>query len=554
MQKQPSYIAVFFLTWMVTPGAVWADKSPVPVAPGGPSGQTAVSRACPTFHWSVSMERSIAGYELAIYRVGGDKEEGLVPTAEPVLHHRLPAGVGGWTLPPDRCLAPGGRYAWSVRAVGEGVEGSWSEPALFEISAVPSLAEVEEALEVLRRFERGNERSRAEPGEAEAVVAPTVSASGAYGPSAALETAQVGTNAAPSASTSPSLSVDGQIHLDSAGDVFREGVPFLWTDGLANAAAGSVALGLRALHSVTSGANNTAVGHTALAVNTTGGANSAFGEDALLSNTTGSNNSAFGEDALRSNVTGSENTAVGQDALRSSTTGSANTAVGEDALLANTAGSNNIAVGRLAGASLAVAASNNILIGHNGSGVDVGTPEIRIGVHGLQDETRIAGIVNSSLPSGTPVVVESDGRLGISASSLRFKEDVRDMGEVSDKLSKLRPVRFRFKAEDADSGERPLEYGLIAEEVAEVLPELVPLDAEGRPYAVRYDLLSSLLLSELQRQRQEYDRIELENRENRRIDLAQARLLAAQRRDIEALERKLAAAERASKGRGARKR
>ena len=549
MLKQPSYIAVFFLTWMVTPGAVWADKSPVPVAPGGPSRQTAVSRACPTFHWSVSMERSIAGYELAIYRVGGDKEEGLVPTAEPVLHHRLPAGVGGWTLPPDRCLAPGGRYAWSVRAVGEGVEGRWSEPVLFEVAAVPSLAEVEEALEVLRRFERSNERSRAEPGEAEAAVA--ASAAGAYGSSTALETAQVGTNAAPAASSSPSLSVDGQIHLDSAGDVFREGVPFLWTDGTANAASGSVALGLRALQSVTSGANNTAVGHTALAVNTTGGSNSAFGEDALLSNETGFRNSAFGEDALRSNVTGSTNTAVGQDALRSSTTGSANTAVGEDALLANTAGSNNIAVGRLAGASLAVAASNNILIGHNGSGVDLGTPEIRIGVHGLQEETRIAGIVNSSLATAIPVVVQSDGRLGISASSRRFKEDVRDMGEVGDKLSKLRPVRFRFKQGESDTGERPLEYGLIAEEVAEVLPELVPLDAEGKPYAVRYDLLSSLLLSELQRQRQEYHRVD---RENRRIDLAQARLLAAQQRDIEVLEQKLAAAGRASKGRRARKR
>ena len=598
MQKQPRLMAVFFLTWMVAQGAAGADKRPVPVAPGGPSGETAVSRPCPTFHWSVSMARRAAGYELAVYRVGGDETEGgSASTAEPVLYHRLPAGAAGWTLPPDRCLEPGGRYAWSVRAVGKGAEGKWSEPALFEISAVPSLVEVEEALEVLRRFERSNERSWTGVGGEGAVVAvaaptgsvekPSVSgefpelrrrpedgADSSSPTSAALEAAQVGTNAAPSASSSPSLSVDGQIHLGSAGDVFRDGVPFLWTDGMASSANASVALGLRALES-SSGSSNTAVGHTALAANTTGSFNSAFGEDALFSNTTGSLNSAFGEDALRANTTGSRNSAFGEDALsynttggansafgenallfnttgsfnsafgrntllntssslnsafgddalRSNTTGSANTAVGEDALFSNTTGSNNIAIGRLAGASLAVTASNNILIGNNGSGVVSGTPEIRIGLQGTQVETRIAGIFGASL-SGSNVVVDSNGQLGVSASSRRFKEDVRDMGEVSDKLSKLRPVRFRFKAEDADSGERPLEYGLIAEEVAEVLPELVPLDAEGKPYAVRYDLLSSLLLSELQRQR----------------------------RDIEALEQKLAAERPRSRGRWARKR
>ena len=643
------------------------------------------------------MARRVVGYELAVYRVGGNEAGGLIPAAEPVLHHRLPAGTGGWTLPSDRCLAPGGRYAWSVRAVGKGVEGEWSEPALFEISAVPSLVEVEEALEVLRRFERRNERSRAGAGgegTVVAVAAPTASAerpsaprelpelrrppedevglsspaSGAHGQAAALEAAQVGANAAPAASTSPSLSVDGQIHLGSASDVFRDGVPFLWTDGTASSSGGNVALGLRALESVTSGSNNTAVGHnalsanttgnsnsafgraalksnttggfnsafgwtvlysnttggfnsafgrSALALNTTGGSNSAFGESALFSNTTGSengafgqaalvsnttgdknsafgrdalrsnttgddnsafgadallsntggfansafgeealnsnttgnSNSAFGEAALNSNTTGSTNSAFGEDALFSNTTGGSNTAVGQNALRGNTTGSNNIAIGRSAGSIASPAASDNILIGNDGSGVAASSPEIRIGVHNLQKQARIAGIATSALTGATGVVVASDGRLGISASSLRFKEDVRDMGEVGDKLSKLRPVRFRFKPGDTDSGsgERPLEYGLIAEEVAEVLPELVPLDAEGRPYAVRYDLLSALLLSELQRQQQE-------DRENRRIDLAQARLLAAQRRDIEALERKLAAAERASKGRGARKR
>ena len=687
MQKQPRYIAVFFLTWMVAQGAAWADRSPVPVAPGGPSGETAVSRACPTFHWSVSMARRVVGYELAVYRVGGNEAGGLIPAAEPVLHHRLPAGANGWTLPSDRCLAPGGRYAWSVRAVGKGVDGKWSEPALFEVSAVPSLAEVEEALEVLRRFERSNERSRAGSGKAGSVVAMAASTasperppgrrelleprrppedgvglssptSGDQDEAAVLEAVQVGANAAPAASASPSLSVDGQIHLDSAGDVFRDGVSFLWTDGTAASVSGSVALGLRALESVTSGSDNTAVGHKALSANTTGRANSAFGQDALQANTTGSRNSAFGEDALqanttgsgnsafgedamllnttgsnnsafgqdalqanttgtynsafgwnalqfnttggsnaafgesalqvnttgtynsafgqhalRSNVTGGSNSAFGEDALRSNTTGDSNAAFGEDALIFNstgadnsafgeaalfsnttgfsnsafgqaalrfnTTGSNNIALGSYAGTSAAAAASNNILIGNAGSGVVLGTPEIRIGTEGTQLATSIAGIFGVSL-SGSNVVVNSSGQLGVSTSSLRFKEDVRDMGEVSDKLSKLRPVRFRFKPEDSETGERPLEYGLIAEEVAEILPELVPLDAEGRPYAVRYDLLSTLLLNELQRQR--------------RIDLVQARLLAAQRRDIEVLEQKLAAAERASKGGGARKR
>ena len=659
MQKQPSSIAVFFLTWMVAQGAAWADRGPVPVAPGGPSGETAVSRACPTFHWSVSMTCRVAGYELAVYRVGGEEAEGgPASTAQPVLHHRLPAGAAGWTLPPDRCLAPGGRYAWSVRAVGKGVEGKWSEPALFEVAAVPSLAEVEEALEVLRRFERSNDLSRAGrggEGTVVAVAAPTASAerppgrrelleprrppedgvglsspaSSDYDEDAVLEAAQVGANAAPSASASPSLSVDGQIHLDSAGDVFRDGVPFLWTDGTATSTGGSVALGMRALESVTSGSNNTGVGHnalsanttgnsnsafgqdalqanttggfnsafgrtalysnttggfnsafgrSALALNTTGGsnsafgesalfsnttgsengafgqaalvsnttgaknsafgqqalrsnttgsdnsafggealrsntagfANSAFGEEALYSNTTGNSNSAFGEAALNSNTTGSTNSAFGEDALFSNTTGGNNTAVGQNALRGNTTGSNNIAIGRSAGSIASPAASDNILIGNDGSGVAASSPEIRIGVHNLQKQARIAGIATSALTGATGVVVASDGRLGISASSLRFKEDVRDMGEVGDKLSKLRPVRFRFKQGESDNGERPLEYGLIAEEVAEVLPELVPLDAEGRPYAVRYDLLSTLLLSELQRQRRDIEALEQE--------------------------------------------
>ncbi len=268
------------------------------------------------------------------------------------------------------------------------------------------------------------------------------------------------------------------------------------------------AFGFGALESNELGSYNSAFGSGALEA-TRASYNSAFGYDAMAANTTGSENTAFGHRTLESNTTSSFNTAVGQAAMRDHQTGDGNTAVGEDALKHGTTGSNNIAIGRQAAFNLN-GASDNIVIGDLGDGIEADKPEIRIGTQGTQVRTRIAGIAGIELTSGANVVVESDGRLGISASSRRFKEDVRAMGDVSERLARLRPVRFRYDSERSGAADRRLHYGLIAEEVAEVLPELVALDAAGQPLAVRYDLLSSLLLRELQEQRQELDRLRQE--------------------------------------------
>ncbi len=530
---------------MVAPLLAAGLDGPVPAAPGGPGTATSVARACPTFHWSV-VPRA-AGYELAVYRIDGDAGDPRA-AALPRIHQRLDGNVGGWTLPPGRCLEPGSRYAWSVRVIGPeaAVESPWSEPALFEVAPAPSLAEIEAALELLRRNSAEDHLTDAsmlegpvdEPAHAAAKSAgepartndlQTPLAPGAAGP---------GSRAAPAQGASPSLVVDDQIHLGEDSDVFRQGVPFLWTDGVPTG-SGNLGLGLNAL-AVTTGTRSTAVGNLALRDNTTGSSNSAFGEDALRDNTLGSSNTAVGQGALRENETGARNTAMGQGAMLFNDTGWDNTALGEDALKnVRSGGSDNIGIGRRAGFQLGTT-SDNIMIGNEGLVTDSQT--IRIGVQGTHLRTHIAGISGISV-GGANVVVGSDGRLGVGASSRRFKEDVRDMDEVSEVLSRLRPVRFRYKPEHTSAADRLVEYGLIAEEVAEVLPELVARDADGEPYTVRYDLLSSLLLKELQRLQ----------RTNDAVDLQQARLIGAQRTEIETLKGELAGLRRTLDRRRARR-
>ena len=166
------------------------------------------------------------------------------------------------------------------------------------------------------------------------------------------------------------------------------------------------------------------------------------------------------------------------------------------ALLLSTTGNDNIAIGFAAGFQVS-AGSNNIHIGNLGLPAD--TALIRIGTGGTQTATFIAGI--SGVPvAGVPVMVDGNGQLGVeAASSRRVKDDIRDMEEASEGLAKLRPVTFRYKAESA-TGPRSIEYGLIAEEVAEIYPELVVLDKDGQPSGVRYHALPAMLLNELQRQ------------------------------------------------------
>ncbi len=272
------------------------------------------------------------------------------------------------------------------------------------------------------------------------------------------------------------------------------------TTGFSNTASG-----YRALSSNTTGFGNTANGALALRSNT-GSANTASGACALSSNTTGGGNAASGSSALSSNTTGSGNTACGNSALFSSTTGSNNTACGVGALAYNTTGQRNIALGRNAGQYLTTG-NDNIVIGNVGFADEGAT--IRIGTTFTHTSAFIAGIrgVTTGFANAIPVLIDSAGQLGTVSSSRRFKEEIRDMGELTDRLLVLRPVVFRCKPE-VQEGERPLEYGLIAEEVAEVFPELVVYDEEGKPFTVKYHLLSSMLLNELKKLSEEHERLE----------------------------------------------
>ncbi len=285
------------------------------------------------------------------------------------------------------------------------------------------------------------------------------------------------------------------------------------TTGFYNAALGTGALSLN-----TSGDSNVALGFRALAANTIGTRNVALGTDALGSNTYGYKNVALGRSALAANTSAPGNTAVGALALVLNTTGRLNVALGTEALGHNTTGDSNIAIGHRAGDGI-TGGDNNIFIGHTGFAGD--TYKIRIGQD--QTETFIDGIAGNPTSGGIAVFVNSSGELGTSTSSRRFKEDIADLGAVSERLLALRPVSLRYTKQAAGEGERPMEYGLIAEEVAEVLPELVAYDEEGAPYTVRYHLLVPLLLNELQR-------------EHGRVGRQEAQLAALLPR-IEALER-----------------
>jgi Chaperone of endosialidase len=252
------------------------------------------------------------------------------------------------------------------------------------------------------------------------------------------------------------------------------------------------------------GVLNTALGAGALSSNTLGSQNTAMGGNALSSNTMGGVNTAVGAQAMQSNTTGGGNTAVGAHALESNTTGESNTAMGLNALQLSFTGSNNIAFGVNAGVNV-MTGSNNIHIGNPGLSTD--TAFIRIGNTNVQTATFIAGIFGQQVATdGVAVVVDSAGKLGTTVapppSSRRVKDDIRDMGVASLDLLKLRPVTFYYKP-GHDDGARRLQYGLIAEEVAEIYPELAVLDKDGQPAGVRYHVLPAILLNELQRQQRE---------------------------------------------------
>jgi Chaperone of endosialidase len=249
--------------------------------------------------------------------------------------------------------------------------------------------------------------------------------------------------------------------------------------------------GQGALRNNTVGTENTAFGFDALGKNTTGESNTASGFFALQGNTTGHSNTASGRSALQGNTTGHSNTASGRGALQNNAEGHSNTASGRGALRHNTTGDFNIAIGVEAGANLD-SGDHNIYLGHKGKASDE-SRTMRLGQQ--QTRTFIAGITGVPV-SGSAVFIDAAGQVGIQASAARYKADIQPLGTHSQGLFELRPVTFRYTQDP--QGER--RYGLIAEEVATIYPELVTRDAQGVVESVRYQEVIPLLLNALQQQ------------------------------------------------------
>ena len=253
----------------------------------------------------------------------------------------------------------------------------------------------------------------------------------------------------------------------------------------------NTATGFQALFANTTGNGNTATGVSALFSNTTGFQNMANGFNALFSNTTGVNNTATGFNTLFTNTTGTNNTTNGVDSLEFNTIGNNNTANGAFALNQNTTGGSNIALGVLAGANLTTG-SNNIDIGNRGVAAE--SNHIRIGTVGTQNGTFIAGIHGVTVASAVGVVVDVNGHLGTVTSSARFKEAIKPMDKASEAILALKPVTFHYKPE-LDPDGIP-QFGLVAEQVEKVNPDLVARDTEGKVNTVRYEAVNAMLLNE----------------------------------------------------------
>ena len=243
--------------------------------------------------------------------------------------------------------------------------------------------------------------------------------------------------------------------------------------------------------------------------NTTGGQNTFSGAGVGQHNTIGARNTFTGWQAGAFNATGTDNAFFGLNAGFNNKTGSGNTFVGTSAGLysgLNNADSYNTHYGFNAG-STATTGSNNIYLGSVGMACPIGpcteNSTIRIGgdigYGSAQTAAYIAGIYGATSAGGVPVYINSNWQLGTLTSSRRFKEQIHAMGDSSSGLMKLRPVTFLYKPE-YDKGPRTLQYGLIAEEVAEVYPDLVAYEADGKPYTVKYQYLTPMLLNELQKQ------------------------------------------------------
>ena len=247
--------------------------------------------------------------------------------------------------------------------------------------------------------------------------------------------------------------------------------------------------------------SNTAVGNGALSSLNGGLENTAVGTEALESLTTASQNVAMGSFAGLSIITGGANVAIGDKAIGGGffSNGEENVAVGYAALNLCT-GSNNIGIGAFGGTDLG-SGHDNIYVGNRGLTSESNT--IRIGTDGTQTAIYIAGIRSTPLATGAAVGVgiTTDGQLGVRTSSARFKEAIKPMNKASEAIFSLQPVTFRYKKDPAALPQ----FGLVAEEVAKVNPDLVARDKEGKPFTVRYDEINAMLLNEFIKARRQID-------------------------------------------------
>jgi hypothetical protein len=298
----------------------------------------------------------------------------------------------------------------------------------------------------------------------------------------------------------------------------------------ANSSTGVLMLGgQRFLHNY--GSVSTFVGRQAGNFSNTGFGNTGIGFDALASLSTGSENVAIGNNALPRSTTAGLNVAVGFESMFGNTTGIENIAIGFEAFHGNTTGSRNIAIGLLAGVSPTFGANgnSNIYIGEiHGAALEGESNAMRLGNpdecnnHSCVDKTFIAGIYGASPAAGIAVYVGADGQLGTLPSSRRFKDDIRDMADTTNNLLRLRPVTFHYKQGQSD-GSHPLQYGLVAEEVAAVYPELVQYDPKtGEPNSVMYQYLTPMLLNEVQKEHAQIESLQqqIESLKQQLTDLA----------------------------------
>lgn len=190
-----------------------------------------------------------------------------------------------------------------------------------------------------------------------------------------------------------------------------------------------------------------------------------------------------------------QNTATGAGALLNNVTGHSNTANGAFALFNNTSGDGNIALGNSAGL-LRTTGNFNIDIGNPGLAGESNT--IRIG-NNQHTRTFITGIrgVTTGNANAIPVLIDSLGQIGTLSSSRRFKKEIKPIEKASEAILALEPVTFQYKNDKTNTPQ----YGLIAEQVADINPDLVMRDDNGEIYTVRYDAVNAMLLNEFLKER-----------------------------------------------------